>query len=156
MEELYIAILERIQSEMPEIAYIDEDYGQLEGMDSENEDFYPVTFPCVLVGNAEADWKDTGMGTQAGEITLAVRLGIDCYHDTHIGSGTTGRIRERLQMAGKLYHALQNFRFCRNMDELVRIKSRDYTLPGNIKVYEIVFTFNYRDESAQWDNQHRP
>lgn len=93
MEELYIAILKRIENEMPEIAYIDEDYGQLEGMNSENEDFYPVTFPCVLVGNTEADWKDIGLGTQAGEITLTVRLGIDCYHDTHIGSGTTGRSR---------------------------------------------------------------
>ena len=94
MEELYISILERIQNEMPEIAYIDEDYGQLEGMDSENDDFYPVTFPCVLIGNAEADWKDIGMGTQAGQIQLTVRLGIDCYHDTHIGSGTTDKIRE--------------------------------------------------------------
>ena len=62
MEELYIAILKRIENEMPEIAYIDEDYGQLEGMNSENEDFYPVTFPCVLVGNTEADWKDIGLG----------------------------------------------------------------------------------------------
>lgn len=156
MEELYIAILERIKNEMPEIAYIDEDYGQLEGIDSENEDFYPVTFPCVLVGNTEADWKDIGMGTQAGEITLTVRLGIDCYHDTHVGSGTTGRIKERMEMAGKLYRTLQNFQFCRNMDELVRIKSRDYTLPGNIKVYEFVFSFSYRDESALLDSRHRP
>lgn len=156
MEELYIAILERIQNEMPEIAYIDEDYGQLEGTGSENEDFYPVTFPCVLVGNTEADWKDIGMGTQTGEITLTVRLGIDCYHDTHIGSGTTGHIRERMEMAGKLYRTLQNFHFCRNMDELVRIKSRDYTLPRNIKVYELVFAFNYRDESALWDSRRRP
>lgn len=127
MEELYIAILKRIENEMPEIAYIDEDYGQLEGM-----------------------------GTQAGEITLTVRLGIDCYHDTHIGSGTTGRIKERMEMAGKLYRTLQNFQFCRNMDELVRVKSRDYTLPGNIKVYEFVFSFSYRDESALLDSRHRP
>ena len=156
MEELYIAILERIENEMPEIAYIDEDYGQLEGMNSENEDFYPVTFPCVLVGNTEADWKDIGLGTQAGEITLTVRLGIDCYHDTHIGSGTTGHIKKRMEMAGKLYRTLQNFQFCRNMDELVRVKSRDYTLPGNIKVYEFVFSFSYRDESALLDSRHRP
>lgn len=39
MEELYIAILKRIENEMPEIAYIDEDYGQLEGMNSETRIF---------------------------------------------------------------------------------------------------------------------
>ena len=105
MEELYIAILKRIENEMPEIAYIDEDYGQLEGMDSENEDFYPVTFPCVLVGNTEADWKDIGMGTQAGEITLTVRLGIDCYHDTHNDrayQGAHGNGRETIPDTAKL------------------------------------------------------
>jgi len=42
------------------------------------------------------------------------------------------------------------------MDELVRVKSRDYTLPGNIKVYEFVFSFSYRDESALLDSRHRP
>ena len=30
MEEIYQAIIEIIQNEMPEIVYVDEDYGQLE------------------------------------------------------------------------------------------------------------------------------
>ena len=31
---------------------------------------------------------------------------------------------------------------------LVRVKSRDYSLPGNIKVYETVYSFTLHDESA--------
>ena len=49
MEEVFIAIMEQIAQEMPELSLIDEDYGQLE-MGAE-EDQYPVTFPCVLIGN---------------------------------------------------------------------------------------------------------
>lgn len=30
MEEIFIAIMERIAEKMPELSYIDEDYGQLE------------------------------------------------------------------------------------------------------------------------------
>lgn len=48
MEEVFIAIMEQIAQEMPELSLIDEDYGQLE-MGAE-EDQYPVTFPCVLIG----------------------------------------------------------------------------------------------------------
>ena len=49
MDEIFIAIMEQIAQEMPELSLIDEDYGQLE-MGAE-EDQYPVTFPCVLIGN---------------------------------------------------------------------------------------------------------
>ena len=52
MEEIFIAIMERIAEKMPELSYIDEDYGQLE-MGAE-EDQYPVTFPCVLIGNTHS------------------------------------------------------------------------------------------------------
>jgi hypothetical protein len=48
MDEIFIAIMEQIAQEMPELSLIDEDYGQLE-MGAE-EDQYPVTFPCVLIG----------------------------------------------------------------------------------------------------------
>lgn len=44
MEELLIALLERISNKIPEISLIDEDCGQLEALEDENEDMYPVTF----------------------------------------------------------------------------------------------------------------
>lgn len=43
MEEIFIAIMERIAEKMPELSYIDEDYGQLEA--GAEEDHYPVILP---------------------------------------------------------------------------------------------------------------
>ena len=103
MEEIFTSILKLINDEMPELSLVDEDYGQLETA----EDTYPVTFPCALIGNMEADWEEIGMGTQKGMVTLTARLAIDCYDDTHIGSGTTAKVAERLQMANRLYTTLQ-------------------------------------------------
>lgn len=60
MEEIFIAIMERIAEKMPELSYIDEDYGQLEA--GAEEDHYPVTFPCVLVGTPNR----TGMTSVTG------------------------------------------------------------------------------------------
>ena len=37
MEEIFIAIMERIAKKMPELSYIDEDYGQLEAGAEEDQ-----------------------------------------------------------------------------------------------------------------------
>ena len=134
MEEVFIAIMEQIAQEMPELSLIDEDYGQLE-MGAE-EDQYPVTFPCVLIG------------AQKSESMVTVRLAVDCYDDTHYASGTYDKVRERMQLAGKLYKSLQCLQCTDNASPLVREKSRSYAMPGGIKVFELVFSFTLHDESA--------
>lgn len=146
MEEIFIAIMEQIAREMPELSLIDEDYGQLEmGAD---EDHYPVTFPCVLIGNTESVWHDLGYGAQNSESLITVRLAIDCYDDTSYASGTYDKVRERQQMANKLYKTLQCLKCSENASPLVREKSRDYALPGCIKVFETTYSFTLHDESA--------
>lgn len=146
MEEIFIAIMEHIAETMPELSYIDEDYGQLEP--TEDQDSYPVTFPCVLIGNTESDWNDIGYGVQKSESIVTMRLAIDCYDDTHYTSGTYQKVRERQLKAKELYKALQGFQCAEEATPLVRVKSRDYSLPGNIKVYETMFSFTLHDESA--------
>ena len=153
MEEIFIAIMERIAEKMPELSYIDEDCGQLEAGDE--EDRYPVTFPCVLIGNTESDWNDIGYGVQKSESFIATRLAVDCYDDTHYASGTYDKVRERQLKAKELYKALQGFTCTEDCTPLVRTKSRDYTLPGNIKVYETVYAFTLHDESAMQEGAAR-
>ncbi|KAA6339757.1 hypothetical protein EZS27_012355, partial [termite gut metagenome] len=65
-------------------------------------------------------------------------------------------IRERQSLSTEVYKALQGFRVNKYMSAMVRLKSRDYTLPGNIKVYEKVFRFYYHDESAKQVNPLHP
>ena len=153
MEEIFIAIMERIAEKMPELSYIDEDCGQLEAGDE--EDRYPVTFPCVLIGNTESDWNDIGYGVQKSEAFITTRLAVDCYDDTHYASGTYDKVRERQLKAKELYKALQGFTCTEDCTPLVRTKSRDYTLPGNIKVYETVYAFTLHDESAMQEGAAR-
>ena len=146
MEELFLAILQRIGEKMPELRTVDEDYGQL--MYDENSDTYPVVFPCALVGNIEVAWTPAGIAQQ-GKGTFTVRLAMDCYDDTHLGSGTEDNIRERQKENSRLCRSLHHFRPLHDMGAIERIKSVDYTLqgPGNIKVYETVFGFEIVDKS---------
>ena len=147
MEEIFIAIMERIAQKMPELSYIDEDYGQLET--GAEEEHYPVTFPCVLIGNTpNRTGKTSDTGYRKAMSLVTVRLAVDCYDDTHYTSGTYDKVRERQMKAKELYKALQGFQCTEDCTPLVRVKNRDYSLPGNIKVYETVYSFTLHDESA--------
>ena len=153
MEEIFIAIMERIAGMMPELSCIDEDYGQLEA--GAEEDHYPVTFPCVLIGNTESDRNDLGYGVQKSESLITIRLAVDCYDDTHYTSGTYQKAKERLLKAKELYRILQGFQCSEEASPLVRVKNRDYSMPGNIKVYETVYSFTLHDESAMQEGAAR-
>lgn len=144
MEDIFLAIQERIAQNMPELTLVDEDYGQL----ITDEETYPVTFPCVLISTIEADWTDIGIGVQKGDCNITVKLAIDCYDDTHYASGTADKIRERLQMNNRLYKLLQGYRQSRETSPLKRVKGTDYALSRGKKVYETTFRFIYHDNSA--------
>ena len=49
MELLLYHLINHIKESMPSLSLVDEDYGQLEAIDKEDVDTYPVTFPCVLI-----------------------------------------------------------------------------------------------------------
>lgn len=131
MEELFNFIQSRIAGGMPELSLVDEYYGQLETQ----EDTYPVTFPCVLITSPETDWSNLGPVNQQGKCIVTVRLAVDCYNDTHYASGTAGKVAERQRMATKVHRLLQGEKFP-DHGTFTRRKSRSYTLPHFIKVYE--------------------
>lgn len=139
MEQVLCNLIEYIGREMPELALVDEDYGQLENLKDGENDMYPITFPSVLIDAPETDWSDLSGGGQKGECRLRVRLLIDCYDDTHMGSGTTFRVRERQEMRQRLHGLLQGYR---PLDDgvLVRTKSAFFTWWRGIKVYEQTYT----------------
>lgn len=142
MEQLLLLLLQHISANFPNLSLVAEDCGQLETQ----EDTYPVTFPCVLVGNTDIDWEDLDddpENGQSGKATITLRLAIDCYDDVHIGSTQEYTIYERQQLASSIHEAIQGITFdeCPDVWPLSRAKSRDYTLPGNIKVYETIYRF---------------
>ncbi len=108
MEEIFINIMKRVATLMPELLLVDEDYGQLEM--SAEEDHYPVTFPCVLIGGIDTDWRDQGLGSQKGAALITLRLAVDCYDDTSFASGTYDKVKERRQLDQKLYKTLNRFK----------------------------------------------
>lgn len=139
MECLLEDLVNLIGNAMPDLEVVDEDYGQLEMLDQENNNTYPLTFPAVLIDASSVDWSNIGELSQKGNATVRVRLIIDCYDDTHHGSGTTHLIAEREAKRRELHKVLQGYKIGEN-SALLRINSRFYTANHGIKVYESTYT----------------
>lgn len=152
MEQLFNDLQQQIANKMgTDISLIDEDYGQLEALIN-GEDQYPVTFPCVLIGIPETQWDNLKGDLQHGRTTLNVRLAFDCYDDTHYGSTQEQHATERMQMASRLNSYLHGWTFNGCSTALIRRISRQFSLPGNIKVYETEYSTTIDDEVQKSDS----
>ena len=139
MESLLVNLTGKIASELPWARTVDEDYGQLEALDDENIDMYPLTFPAILIDLPGTEWSDAGDLSQRGVCEVRVRLAIDCYDDTHAGSQTTDRIMQREEKRKALHALLQGYRVS-SEGSLIRTRSKFFTFNHGIKVYEATYT----------------
>lgn len=138
MEFLISQIINLIANSLDGISLVDEDYGQLEAIDNDSVDMYPITFPAILIETPETEWSDNAQLEQKGNCTVRVRLIIDCYDDTHASSPTMKRVEQRNEMRHKLHSLLQGFRPSGD-GALIRTKSRFFTFNHGIKVYEMTY-----------------
>ena len=131
-------LVAHINEQMPELSMVDEDYGQLENLEDDNRDMYPITFPAVLIENTETEWSNLAGRSQKGDAMFRVRLIIDCYDDTHAECGTQYAVEEREDMRSRLHTILQGFR---PIDDgvLIRKRSKFFTWYHGIKVYEMTY-----------------
>lgn len=139
MESLLVNLINKIAGELPWARTVDEDYGQLEALDDENIDMYPLTFPAILIDLPGTEWSDAGDLSQRGVCEVRVRLAIDCYDDTHAGSQTTDRIMQREEKRKALHALLQGYRVS-SEGALIRTRSKFFTFNHGIKVYEATYT----------------
>ena len=139
MESLLVNLINKIASELPWARTVDEDYGQIEALDDENIDMYPLTFPAILIDLPGTEWSDAGDLSQRGVCEVRVRLAIDCYEDTHAGSQTTDRIMQREEKRKALHALLQGYRVS-SEGSLIRTRSKFFTFNHGIKVYEATYT----------------
>ena len=140
MEYLILPIIQHVAGGLPELSLVDEDYGQLEVIDDDGREMYPITYPAVLIDLEQVDWSELSGKSQMGEARLKIRLIIDCYDDTHSGSGTEGRIIDREDLRKRLHGLLEGFRPTTESSGLTRVESKFYTWNHGIKVYQEVYT----------------
>ncbi|RYF86952.1 MAG: hypothetical protein EOO03_11175 [Chitinophagaceae bacterium] len=142
--KLYLAIVERIQKEAPEVRYIEQDLGQLE-----NYQIRPaVSWPCALIDLDEIDFSDAGNDlVQIGQGFVQIRVGLVKYTDSN--NLTPKNIRPNalryMEQAEKLANALHGWApegFGRLLLRKSVTEKRDDDIRAKVLRFEISFKVN--------------
>lgn len=142
MEKILTEIITRLEGNAPSLglSYIDEEYGQVEFLDDESRDTYPVTFPAVLIDCQGGQWSQLGQSMQNGSATIAVNIYIDCYDDTHAHSTTIEKVKGRLALVRSVTELLQEWQPLDNSGKLIRQATAFQTMNHGIKMYQTTYS----------------
>jgi len=146
LAQIFIAIQERIATEVPEIKFIDQDLGQLEYY----KDRPAVAFPCVLLDMADIQPTDNSGNSQIVTVTLEVRLAIAAYVEA-----TRYFSRQHKETALNYYNvehrinkALHGWYIDGLFNALDRVRIKTERREDNLRVRVISYQFAYMDNTA--------
>ena len=145
MDILYQNLLARLDTNVPDLRWIDLDQGQLETM----EKSYPVQFPCCLIDFTNIAWQNVGRQLQAGDVTIMFRIAFDIYDDsnnlTPEASRNAGLLK--LRLLNTIHHWLQGFGGA-HYNRLNRIATTSEKRADGLKVYDLIYLTNMRDANG--------
>lgn len=145
MKHILSAVMERLQTEVSELQYVSEDWGQL--------DFYqdtpPVKFPCALISVSSINFESQTIGTRHATLTLLIRVA-----DAPAVSGTMAAPESYRNRAFAIFdllddigNALYGFSNDEEFNELDQKTITHYSREDAIREYAMLFETEYAIDS---------
>jgi len=145
--QLYIDLSNRLKTAVPELKWIDQDFGQLERFDYRPD----VAFPCALIDFIQATYSNLSMLAQVGEVSVNIRIGFAPFSQSYQAAPLD--VKEKAlayyDIEQKVFEAVQGW----NNDftePFIRVSAtteqRDNDAIG-LRVRVLTFQTGYQDES---------
>jgi hypothetical protein len=145
MEQLLQDIQNRLLAQVPDLKYVDEDWGQL--------DYYspnpPVKFPCALIDIFRADWSNEGKLLQTGLVQVRIILA-DWRISNSSGAAPAGQKEKAMAvrvLERQIFQALHGWSGSRNYAKLIRQSSLRVKKEG-MRQLETTYATQLTDASA--------
>lgn len=151
MESFYslmlVALQQRIEDKVPEIRYIDQDFGQL--------DFYKdrpaVALPCLLVDFTNTTYDTLSQQEQLGKVMIQCRLGFQPFSNSN--NLTPSQFKEKAlayyELERKVFLALQNWAPDEMCQPLVRLNEGSEKREDPLRVRIMMFDTTFQDDGAR-------
>lgn len=146
MEVLLKDVQARLNSKVPALKYIDEDWGQL--------DYYfpnpPVALPCAIIDIASVSWSNAGKKEQLGLLELVVMVADMKTTNTSMKAPQAQKDAAKGIFVTKrdIYKALHGWAGSSHYTPLIRTSNRRIKRDDGFRIYEIRFTTEIKDISA--------
>jgi hypothetical protein len=146
---LFEAILQKLETEVPALRYIEQDFGQLE-----NYEIRPsVAWPCALIDIEELKYSDANNHhNQIAEGIISIRLGMVKYTDANNLTPTLIRAaaHQYYELEHTAYKVLHGWNPA-GFGKLLRRASGTERREDDIRVRIIKFSVSFTDDSAKKD-----
>jgi hypothetical protein len=145
--KIFLAIMARIQSQLPEIKHIDHDLGQLEGTSIRPA----IAFPCILVDFKNFTADNLGASTQMVQGDVIIKLAFAQYVNS---SNTTEPLWREYALGyydleWKLHKALHNWSPGDEFGYLTRAMMDSDNKPQAIRVRPLTYKLEFEDNSTE-------
>ena len=150
---IFLATKQRILTEVPAIAFIDQELGQLR-----NGNRPPVSWPCILIDFEDFVFKDLGENVQTASGTVVLRLGFAPHSNS--SSVTPAPYLEKAfayyDLEWILHKAIHGWSPGTDMGAFARIAAATQKRNDNYRVREIRYSIAFEDYSAKWQQLYAP
>jgi hypothetical protein len=143
MKNLYQAIVEKIETAIPELRWVDLDKGQM------NYERPPIAFPAALINITLPKCDDLNTKKQLVDAIIIIRLCFDFTGNTSLSTPKIERDKslKYFDTQEKVYTTFQGFGTA-EFNALSRINVFEEKRPDAYKVVGIVFKTDYQDFTA--------
>lgn len=141
---LFVALCDHLEKEVPELRWIDEDYGQLNTAPGIRP---AVDYPCCLIDIQYQDCRDITDTEQVVKVSITLKIAFNSWGETN--NKTPEPIRdkalERICVVGKVHACLQGWMAGEVVSPLSRRSARPSTTAGGLKVYTVVYDTTFEE-----------
>lgn len=144
--QLFLAIQQRIATQVPEIKHIDQDLGQLEYYQERPS----VAFPCVLIDFATTNYANHGNSVQWAELSITIRLGFAPFTSalSVFPDVSKEAALQYYELEHKLYEALAGFTANDCVQPFIRTTAATERRNDPYRIRELIFTTATEDDTA--------
>jgi hypothetical protein len=105
--QLYLDLSSHLNAQVPELRWIDQDFGQLEHFQIRPE----VSFPCALIDFLSGTYSELAGVTQFGEVMVSIRIGFAPFSSSYHAApdNVKEKALEYYNLEQKVYKAVQGW-----------------------------------------------
>jgi hypothetical protein len=150
---IFLAVQQRVQTEVTDIVYIDQDLGQLKSSPRP-----PVSWPCLLVDFEDFNFESLAENVQTARGTVVLRLGFAPYSNS--SQATPSKYLQQAlnyyDIEWQLHKAIQGWAPTDEVGSLIRTSATTQKRADNYRVRELRYSMAFEDYSTKWDQQFAP
>lgn len=147
---IFVAVQQYVQAQVPGIAYIDQDLGQLKTSSRP-----PVQWPCLLIDFEDFTFENLGENVQTAKGTVVLRLGFAPHSNSSqvTPSQYQQQALQYYDIEWALHKAIQGWSPGTDFGSLIRTATTTQKRSDSYRVRELRYSLAFEDFSTKWKQQ---